>query len=389
MRKTAMRTSPATGAAILACMIMMCCVSVIAADTKVQATTDLSARGPLTVETLEFPNLVDVNRSGSEPAASRPGLFPRLRRNRAQDENSFAVKERRIPIKVHIPVTGGPYPIIIVSHGAGGNWDTHYAQAQHLASHGYVVLCLEHVGSNTDRLKSGIRMMDNLNKMIRDANEVLGRPKDVSFAVDRVMDWNTSHERLRGRLDPKHIGVLGHSFGAYTTMVICGMRPALDWLEPPVAPGKGLGPNLRDARVACGVALSPQGADEPFFISESFATLSAPLLGISGTEDKQQGGLPPTNRYKAFSLWPERQGQHRFVWLANAHHLDFTDSTGAKQQGLRSANREDVQPLVRAATLLFFNTHLKADASSTGILTTNGLQMYLRGAIDSVEVRSK
>lgn len=367
----------------------MWCAPVIAADTQAQTTTDLSARGPLTVETSEFPSLVDANRSGSAAATPRPRLFSRLRRNKTPEENSSNVKERRIPITVHIPATGGPYPIIIVSHGAGGNWDTHYAQAQHLASHGYAVLCLEHVGSSTERLKSGIRFMDNINKMIRDANEVLGRPKDVTFAIDRAIEWNKSHEKLKGRLDSKHIGVMGHSFGAYTTMVICGMRPALDWLEPPVAPGKGLGPNLRDTRVTCGVALSPQGADEPFFLNDSFATLSVPLMGISGTEDKQQGGLPATNRYNAFALWPEKQGQNKFVWLANAHHLDFTDSTGAKQQGLRSSNREDVQPLVRAATLLFFNAHLKADTSAAETLTTHSLQKYLRGAVNSVEVRSK
>lgn len=373
---------PLPAAVALVCMVLMFGDPVIAADTKSQAATDFSASGPLTVETLEFPNLMDVNRFAIEPTAPLSRLLPR-------NENSPTLTKRRIPIKVHIPATGGPFPIIIVSHGAGGNWDTHYAQAQHLASHGYAVLCLEHVGSNTGCLKSGIRLMHNLNKMIRDANEVLGRPKDVSFAIDRAMDWNVSNANLRGRLDTRHVGVLGHSFGAFTTMVICGMRPALDWLEPPVEPGKGLGPNLSDARVTCGVALSPQGADEPFFIGESFVTLRLPLMGISGTEDKQQGGLPPMNRYKSFALWPEGAGQNKFVWLANAHHLDFTDSTGAKQQGVRSANREDVQPIVRAATLLFFNTHLKGDTSAAGNLTTSGLQKYLRGAVNGAEVRSR
>lgn len=384
-----MKTTPTNGAAILTGIILMVFVPVLAADTKVQTPTDLSARGPLTVETLEFPNLVDAKRSESESATPRPRLFPRLRHSRIPAENTSTGRQRHIPIKVHLPATGGRHPIIVVSHGAGGNWDTHYAQAQHLASHGYAVLCLEHVGSNTDRLKSGVRLMDNLNKMIRDANEVLGRPKDVSFAIDRAEEWNTSHEKLRGRLNVGRVGVMGHSFGAYTSMVICGMRPALDWLEPPVAPGKGLGPNLRDARVTCGVALSPQGADEPFFLSQSFATLSAPLMGISGTEDKQQGGLPPMNRYQAFALWPEKQGRHKFVWLAHAHHLDFTDSTGAEQHGARSSNREDVQPISKAATLSFFNTHLKADSSDAANLTTDGLRRYLRGSVDSVEVRSR
>ncbi|NDD92204.1 hypothetical protein EBZ37_08975 [bacterium] len=60
--------------------------------------------------------------------------------------------------------------------GEGGSWDTHYAQAHHLASHGFAVLCLEHVGSNSERMKSSPRLMRNLKEMIYDSTEVLGRP---------------------------------------------------------------------------------------------------------------------------------------------------------------------------------------------------------------------
>jgi predicted dienelactone hydrolase len=312
-----------------------------------------------------------------------------LRRNSNSSAATIKVNQRRVPVKVHIPSGAGPYPVIVISHGAGGNWDTHYAQAQHLASHGYAVFCVEHVGSNTERLKSGFRLMENLNRMTRDSNEVLGRPKDVSFVLDQATKWNNSHDQLKGRLDLNRIGMMGHSFGAYTTMVICGMRPALDWLEPAVAPGKGIGPDLSDARIACGIALSPQGANEPFFIEQSMASLGKPLMGISGTEDKQQGGLAPMTRYESFSYWPENRGKNKFVWLSNANHLDFTDSTGGEQQGMRSANRNDVQRVVRAASLIFLNSHLRKENSSNEDLTTSVLEKYLRGAIDRVEVRSK
>ena len=229
--------------------------------------------------------------------------------------------------------------------------------------------------------------MQNLDAMIHDSAEVLARPKDVSFAIDRAEEWNRTHEKLRGKLDLQHAGVMGHSFGAFTTMVVCGMRPALDWITPRVEPGKGLGPDLQDRRVKCGVALSPQGADEPFFIRASFASLKVPLLGISGTEDRQQGGLPATNRRDAFKLWPE--GAHRFVWLTNARHLDFTDSTGSSRHAMSSPTREDVQPIVRAATLLFFNANLKADSESAKRLTGDVLKPYLHGAVNHVEVLSK
>jgi predicted dienelactone hydrolase len=229
--------------------------------------------------------------------------------------------------------------------------------------------------------------MKNLDAMIRDAEEVLTRPKDVRFAIDQAQRWNESNEALKGKLDLDHVGVMGHSFGAFTTMVVCGMRPALDWLVPAVPPGKGLGPDLRDARVKCGVALSPQGVGEPFFIRESFTGLQVPLLGISGTKDDQQAGQPATNRRDAFAMWPTPGSQ--FIWLANARHLDFTDATGTSRRQLPSATRDDVQPLVKAATLAFFDLHLKGDAGAAKRLSQDGLTPLLRGDMDSVEVLSK
>jgi len=77
--------------------------------------------------------------------------------------------------------------------------------------------------------------------MTRDADEVFNRPKDVSFAIDQVTRWNKTHSKLSGKCDAPRVGVMGHSFGAYTTLAVCGARPALDWLEPKVGAGKGLG----------------------------------------------------------------------------------------------------------------------------------------------------
>ena len=356
-------------------------VAALAALSPALRAADASARGPLAVETLEFATLRDPSRPSPSSASERPG---RLARRTAETEPGAG---RPVPIKVHLPAGTGTMPVVIVSHGAGGDWDTHFAQAQHLASHGYVVLCLEHVGSNRQRLAQGMRPMQNLDAMIHDADEVLTRPKDVRFSIDWATGQNAAEGKLRGRMDLKRVGIVGHSFGAYTAMACCGMRPALDWLRPTVAPGKGLGPDLSDPRIRCGVALSPQGVGEPFFLPESFASLKAPLLGITGTLDRQQNGAPAENRREGFALWPK--GDHRLVWISNAKHLDFTDSSGADRQARGSSSRDDVQPLTRAATLRFLDANLKSDRSAAATLTEAGLRPYLRGVVDKVEVLAR
>lgn len=351
---------------------------------KVPAKVVETPKASATIELIEFPDLVDATRGAKAPTEpSRPRLLPR----RKQEEPAArAATGRKVPIKVHVPSTGGPFPVIVVSHGAGGDWDTHFTQAQELASGGYIVLCIEHVGSNRERLAKGLQAMKSILAMTRDADEVLTRPKDVSFAIDRATEWNATHAKLKGRLDLSRIGVMGHSFGAFTTMVVCGMRPAVDWLTPTVAPGKGLGPDLRDQRVKCGVALSPQGVGEPFFVQESFASLAVPLLGITGTKDDQQAGQPASVRKDAFAFWP--QGQHIFVWLANARHQDFT-SAGSKGGSLPSQTRDDVQPVTRIATRAFFDLHLKSDGTAAETLCVEGLKPFLRGAVNKAEVLSK
>ena len=58
----------------------------------VRAPGGAAAAGDLEVETIEFGHLADPSRG-----------------------------DRRVPIKLHIPTSGGPHPVVVVSHGAGGH----------------------------------------------------------------------------------------------------------------------------------------------------------------------------------------------------------------------------------------------------------------------------
>ena len=106
-----------------------------------------------------------------------------------------------------------------------------------------------------------------------------------------------------------------------------------------------------------------------------------------GSRDDQLSGVPAENRRKGFALWPA--GEHRFVWLANARHNDFTSASGATGRALPSPTREEAQVVTRAATQAFFDLHLKGEAGAARRLTSEGLEPFLRGSIDKVEVLVK
>ncbi|MCA8922160.1 MAG: hypothetical protein KDD82_10155, partial [Planctomycetes bacterium] len=279
--------------------------------------------------------------------------------------------QRDVPLQVVYPVRAGRYPLVVASHGAGGNRSSFSYQAADLASHGYVVVSVEHVFSNNVRLKrlfregSGWpreRTRSALVAMVSDPRAVLERPRDVSFAIDRATAWTAEHPQLGGRIDVSKVAVMGHSFGAYTTLAAIGARPILDHLRPAVAPGEGLAEDLSDPRVTAGIAFSPQGPGTSRFSKASYATIDRPLLCLSGSMDDQLGHdgetQPAKVRLEILDLMPP--GEKLLAWLENADHLAFTDNDQAWM--LPSPARDDAQRLSKRLTLAFCDLHLKGDA---------------------------
>src|SRR5215510_6060681 len=60
-----------------------------------------------------------------------------------------ARRDRDVPAKIYSPNTGdGPFPVIIFSHGLGGSREGYEYLGRHWASHGYVSVHLQHIGSD-------------------------------------------------------------------------------------------------------------------------------------------------------------------------------------------------------------------------------------------------
>lgn len=126
--------------------------------------------------------------------------------------------------------SGAPYPVIILSPGNGGNVEFYAAYAEDLASHGYVVVGLDHPYD-----VAAVALSDGSFAVFDPAQwpaqsparqEFFGRrmderADDVSFALDRLEQMNTESGPFKGVLDLEHVGIMGHSMGGITAAAAC------------------------------------------------------------------------------------------------------------------------------------------------------------------------
>lgn len=136
----------------------------------------------------------------------------------------------------------GEFPLVVFSHGYGGErrQTTHFCT--HLASHGYAVASLDHVGNTTADVflqainpQDGIAVpdpLDAIRKFVKD------RPLDASFLIDRVLAGDGAV-----RVNANRIGMTGHSFGGWTTLAVAGRDPRIR-ATLPLAPAGGASAQL-------------------------------------------------------------------------------------------------------------------------------------------------
>ncbi|BAT54143.1 hypothetical protein NOS3756_31080 [Nostoc sp. NIES-3756] len=129
-------------------------------------------------------------------------------------------RDRQIPVDIYWSTAATQEkPVIVYTHGMGSvRTDLRYI-AEHLASHGYIFVALEHPGSNqthTDlALKGKTRFLQ--------PQEFLDRPRDISFVLNELERLNqTTGNPLQGKLATNNTMLIGYSFGGGTALTVAG-----------------------------------------------------------------------------------------------------------------------------------------------------------------------
>jgi predicted dienelactone hydrolase len=229
--------------------------------------------------------------------------------------NPVSMGPTTMSVAINAPVNGKALPLIVISHGTGGSNFGHFDTAIALADAGFVVVALTHTGDNYADQSRSVDVMD--------------RPRQVSRVIDHMLSTWEGHAVI----DPRRVGMFGHSAGGFTTLAIIGGVP--DFTK--------IGPMCRQYPddFACQLlarSASPAVAPVTIAVADArikAAVVAAPALGFTFSPDglknvrvpvqlwrAEHDTLVPHPRYaEAVRLALPEVPDYRVV--ANAGHYDF------------------------------------------------------------------
>ena len=274
-----------------------------------------------------------------------------------------SARGRPLPWRLRLPSQPGqrgPWPLVLYSHGLGGNREGGAVWGQAWADAGIAVLHLQHPGSDTDTLRSGMAAL----RAAASTEQLLARVRDVHFVLDELERQAAAGAEPWRSLRLDAVGLAGHSFGAQTTQAVAGQRFAVA-LE------------LADARVRAFIALSPSSPrDGRTTVVQAFGAISRPFLAVTGSLDGDPFGLYDSGEPRARVFEGLPRGQRALLWLQGADHMSFGGGSVRPVPAIGPFRRHgpaaSLEPAHRAVvarvTALWWRAQLLGDADARAAL---------------------
>jgi len=317
-------------------------------------------------------------------------------------------RNKDVEISIEYPTRGGSFPIIVFSHGYGSSDRGYEPLVSYWTSNGYVCIRPSHADAGllreTPREAPVIRRGTQQQAQVvpipqRNAMEEIwdrerepqwqNRVADVKLVLDSLDDLELRFPELKGKMDHGKIGVGGHSYGAFTALLIAGMNGT-----------------FADPRVRAVLAMSPPGpSPDRGITAQSFATVKIPVMFMTGTNDRGANESEDANwRKQAFDDSPP--GDKYFVLIDSARHSSFTGQIGffdstpmnvprtttdaygrpvqVPEQQPRGAlvfgNDRRIFQIVKITSLAFWDAYLKSDSTARELLQPQKYETAFTGA---------
>lgn len=263
------------------------------------------------------------------------------------------------------------YPVLVFSHGMLGFRNHNTFQVEELASHGYIVVGIDHVYDAAATVfpdgRLAVSKIDNnlsgYSKM--DAHMPLWTG-DAAFVLDQIEKLNRSDStgRFTGKIDTQRIGMFGHSYGG-------GAAAQMLLKDPRVKAAIGMDGGMY------GTPVSEQGIGKPFFLMFSEETISK--INVSYDEFiKQTEGKAGIGRQEFEA--PRKEYMRRTgnalaggglsILIPRTMHTSYTDFTlyspllSTPLLGGRGEDPRRIHRIVNEFSLAFFDRYLKGTDDS-------------------------
>ena len=239
------------------------------------------------------------------------------------------------------------FPIIIFSHGLGGNRIQNTANIESLASNGYVVFSIEHtydsnitVFNDTTFAEFDSYLPDNVtiekfyNTRIP---QIKIRSNDVSFIIDKIISLKSQGHYIGRISNINLIGVFGHSFGGGTVAVS----------------------SFKDNRIDACIALDGWFEPIPPYIINK--GINIPFLYIGQLQ--QNWTSAPYNEIQLLSFHDNNQNDSFIIEVHNTKHMDYSDipylTKWGRLMGLSGKDAKNITLDLNNTITHFFDTYLK------------------------------
>jgi predicted dienelactone hydrolase len=266
-----------------------------------------------------------------------------------EDWTDVTRRGRTLPVKLRIPATPGPWPVVIFSHGLGGSREGGAQWGKAWSEAGFLVLHLQHPGSDGPAIRQSGR--DAMSP-----GQAEARVQDVQFALDEMARRKAANQGPWAMADLSRIGMSGHSFGARTTYLMAGESTRAGRVDEP--------------RLRAFIAFSPSVTNRTD-LAKAFGTVRGPMFNITGTLDGDVVGNGETAEGRA-AVFDYLQPGDKYLWvLKDADHMTFSG-----QQGRRAATRMLRRPetaikaepaqqqQIATLTTIYWNAMLKGDLTA-------------------------